>query len=273
MIKTEIYIDSTNKTIRFEDSNQYEIGLALLSFIELDLNTKSSEHPYLKYYNTDKEKTLAELQAWCREAVIDCLYAKYYQKNLKAAEKPTRIGKGSMKTGRDEILPPVRHLYYSEFVNLDKSITMRYKVEEISDEKNILLEVYSAPDLSTVCFIEFMKMVQFGINIRLCHNCRRFFISKGEYDTKYCDRTPEGEERTCAQIGAVNAFKTKLKENPLLAEYTKIYRRFHARKRNGIITSEQFNVWKGCAAKIRDTAISENMTVEEFIKEIDSISI
>jgi len=104
-------------------------------------------------------------------------------------------------------------------------------------------------------------------------NCKGFFIPKGEYDVKYCDRIPKGETRTCQQVGAIKAFKSKVADNPILTEYNKIYRRFHSRKRNGTITPEQFKIWTKESAKVRDKAVRDSLTLDQFIAEIDDISI
>ena len=266
MKHTEIKIDNESKSIYFSEQEIYPIGVCLLSFIELDLTVDYGSHPYIRHFSGNK-KTLADLQAQYKEAVIECLYLQHYQ-----LETPQTLSEGM---SRKNYIPPVKRMYHPESSDSipENKLSIHYKAVEMPDGKNRLLEVFTVNDISSVCYLEFMKMVQFGINVRKCFNCRTFFISKGDYDTKYCDRVPQGESRTCQQIGAVKVYQAKVAENPLLAEYGKLYRRFHSRKRNGMITSEQFKSWSAQSAKIRDKAVSENIPLENFRAEIDSILI
>jgi hypothetical protein len=262
----EILVDNEEKTITL-DNILYDIGVSLLSFIELNLADKNEKHLYMKYFKTDK-KTLAETQACYKELVKHCLFLKYYEKEAEA-KKPLAPSRG--RTVNDSIeryAAPVRRLFYSELDLIPETLTMRYEVKEDS-----LLEVFSVSSIAVMCYIEFMKMIEHGLNVRMCYNCNRYFISKKGYDTKYCDRKPQNETRTCQQIGAVKSFQAKVADSPLLAEYTKIYRRFHARKRHSKITPEQFTAWTKQAVTIRDKAIQDNLTVKELITQIDKISI
>ncbi|MDR2559905.1 MAG: DUF6076 domain-containing protein [Oscillospiraceae bacterium] len=259
----EIFVDNENKTMTL-DNVPYDIGVSLLSFLELDPAKKNNEHPYRKLFKTDK-KTLAEIQARYKNMVDGCLFLKHYEKEAKQETAPIR---GGFFANIERYAEPVRRLYYSELDMLPEILTIRYEATE-----NRLLEVFRVTSTATVCHVEFMKMIQHGLNVRMCHNCNHFFLSKGGYDTKYCDRKPQDETRTCQQIGAVKSFQAKVADSPILAEYTKIYRRFHARKRNKKITPEQFTAWTKQAATIRDKAIQENLSVDKFITEIDKILI
>lgn len=230
----------------------------------------SSEHPYIKKL-PDNKNTLAKLQARYMDMVEKCLYLPFYQRGVKTE---IRIVRGEGTIGDvNRYVSAVSHLYYSDFNAPDISVSLQYRAVETQRGESRLLEIYTIPDTETVCYIEFMKMVQFGLNVRSCHNCGAFFISKGDYDTKYCDRKPTGEEHTCQQIGAVKAYQAKVADNPVLAEYGKLYRRYHSRKRNGIITPEQFTAWTKQTVKIRDKAVRGNSQLEQFREEIDGISI
>ena len=39
-------------------------------------------------------------------------------------------------------------------------------------------------------------MLEKDVRFRKCKRCGKYFIMKGNYDTKYCDRVAEGETRT-----------------------------------------------------------------------------
>jgi hypothetical protein len=46
-------------------------------------------------------------------------------------------------------------------------------------------------------------MLELDMQIKRCKNCGRYFILKGNYQTEYCDRIPEGETQNCQSIGAL----------------------------------------------------------------------
>jgi len=267
MFNNEIKIDNDRRTITF-GTEIYDIGVSLLSFIETPLENMDNEHPYIKYFKEEDKPTLEELQRFYDIALDQCLR----KINLNYVLGLAAILETNRPTNQT-----VNRLYdfqsHEIFNNIHEIVQMQYRAEEEKDGICHLYEVYCVCRVSTVCYIEFMKMVQFGVYVRVCKNCERYFMTKGDYDVKYCDHIPKGEKRTCQQIGSINDYKKRAKANPVLAEYRKIYRRFNARKHNGMITAEQFTAWTEKAVKIRDKALQENITLEQFISDIDGISI
>lgn len=138
-------------------------------------------------------------------------------------------------------------------------------------EKMTLNEVFIASDITSLLYVEFMKMIQYSVFVRKCENCGKYFILKGNYDAKYCDRIPDGENKSCQEIGAVKKFKSKILDNPIYGEYEKVYKRFHARKRKGLVTSEQFGEWSKSSAILRDKAIKGEISFEEYKEELIKI--
>jgi hypothetical protein len=267
-MSVKLTVNNEDRKIAF-GGNAYDIGACLLSFLDLDLAVFDNEHPYIKNFKASK-KTLAEMQAQYKDAVINCLYVPHYQKET-APVKPSR-GITATQANRG-IIPPVSLLFDSKLNDNPKTVTLQYRAEDTPDGKGRLDEIFDAPDLSTACYIEFMKMIQYGINVRKCQNCKLFFIPTGGYDFRYCERVPQGETRSCQQMGAINTFKAKIADNPILAEHGKIYRRYHSRKRNGLITAEQFTAWGERAREVRDKAIQDNLTLQQFIEAMEGISI
>jgi len=255
----EIYIDSKNRTIAFE-GEEYNIGDSLLSFIEEFDPAKNfspddigSEHPYIKYFQQDKT-TLAKAQEWYAENVYVCL------------DDDEKVWFGKKPSPIEQLASWLHDDDYNH--SLDETVPVRYWAEERARDGCKFYEVYTVSEVSEVCRIEFMKMVEFDLNIRRCHNCNRYFAPKRDGDVKYCDRIPQGKKRTCQQIGSIKTFQKKVAENPLLGEYNKIYCRFFARKRSDNdsirITPEQFKTWAVQAKKTREKAIAEDWTIEQL---------
>ncbi len=139
---------------------------------------------------------------------------------------------------------------------------------EVSD--GIMYEVFMASDISSLLYIEFMKMVQNNVSVSVCENCGKYFIPKGNYDMKYCEREVNGE-KVCQKIGAVKSFKDKVKNNPVYNEYEKVYKRFYARKRKGLVTQSQFDDWVKKASKLKKDALKGILSYGEFKNKISEI--
>lgn len=141
-------------------------------------------------------------------------------------------------------------------------------VFKVSD--NIMYEVFIASDISSLLYIEFMKMLQQNVLVSVCENCGRYFIPKGNYDMKYCEREVDGE-KVCQKDGAVKSFKDKVKNNPVYNEYEKVYKRFYARKRKGLISQEQFATWVKKSSKTKKEALNGNLSYDDFKNQISKI--
>lgn len=118
-------------------------------------------------------------------------------------------------------------------------------------------QLYATYSLENIIGIEFQKMLEANIKIKKCANCGKYFILKGEYRTDYCDNIPEGKKLTCKKIAAINARKNKIKQNPILSEYEKAYKRNYARVANHKMTNEDFRLWVDQASIKRDQTVKE----------------
>ena len=292
MSAIEMQISNEKRTITLKDTTS-NIGESLLSFIEMDLDHADGNHPYVKLFQTNK-KTLVALQAQ-----YDGLVRQNLSLRKRQSPVPLERAEGDFTPKKMLYTPPSQSLYLGDlrdeppektrglrgvpdgvvtlaslkFNATGVNVSLEYRPRKIGKDYS-LLEVYTVSDLATVCYLEFMRMAQLELYVRKCQNCGRYFIPEGEYDTKYCSNpAPGNTQRTCRQIGATNLFKEKVAESPVLSEYNKIYRRFHSRKRNGIITPDQFKAWTSQAKEIRDKAVADGWTVEQLKAEVDTISI
>ena len=112
----------------------------------------------------------------------------------------------------------------------------------------------SIPDF---LYFEFNCLYSNNIKIKRCKNCGKYFILKGDYSTDYCDRIPGGKKLTCKKLGAIKNRKNKVKNNPILKEYEKAYKRMYARLVNHKISNEDFRLWVDQASIKRDQAVKE----------------
>ncbi|MCL2083253.1 MAG: DUF6076 domain-containing protein [Oscillospiraceae bacterium] len=150
----------------------------------------------------------------------------------------------------------------------------RFNINPIQTELARIMPVpivssYRCQSLDEILYLEFEKMLELDMQIKRCKNCNRYFILKGNYQTEYCDRIPDGETQNCQAISATAKYAQKVKDNPALAIFNKSYKRYHARLKVGSVKPDAFKKWKYEAVMMRDRCLDEEVTVEEFTAWID----
>ena len=95
--------------------------------------------------------------------------------------------------------------------------------------------------------------------------CGRYFIMKGDYDTRYCNRVVEGTNRTCQDLAAQENYQKKTRAiTPFI---------FTANTTSGTpkqIRKDDFKRWKYQAITKRDECSEGTITVEEYIDWMES---
>ena len=137
------------------------------------------------------------------------------------------------------------------------------KASLIDNASGILAE-FEINNPDDLLALELFHTVKGDLPIKKCRCCGEYFVPSGRSDSEYCSRISLGENKRCAQIGAMRTFKGKYAENPIYAEYNRAYKRNHSRLRNGKLYDEEFRDWSAAARKARDEFIAENKTVEQF---------
>jgi len=123
---------------------------------------------------------------------------------------------------------------------------------------------YRCGSLEEILYLGFEKMLELDLRIKKCKNCGRYFILKGNYQTEYCDRIPEGETQSCQNIGATVKYAQKVKDNPALALFNMAYKRYHARMKVGSVKPDAFKKWKYEAVVMREKCLNGEISASEF---------
>lgn len=292
-------------------NEEFEIGSLLTDFLELDLTGFENEVEHIKQYNNeDMKKVLKSCGKFQRGYASILLqldnnmsdkekYVRISLHNaLKATEHPYayEVEYSSLKnieyTKLFEIFDLVKlQKKYRELVNecllkmddkedfnaIEKyfnfpdKLNGRAEIVYTISDKLTLNEEYIASDISSLLYLEFMKMLQYKIFVKECENCGKLFAMRGNYNKKYCDRKIKGTSKTCQEVGATNNFKNKMQNNPVIGEYQKAYKRLYARKRTGKITKEELEEQIKKATLLRDKAVEGNLNLKNYIDEINSI--
>lgn len=123
---------------------------------------------------------------------------------------------------------------------------------------------YSFRSVADILELEFTKMLEQNVHFRKCKRCGKYFIMKGKYDTRYCDRVAEGESRTCQEIAAAENYKSKHADDRATAIYSKYYKRYSARVKVRQIKEADFKKWKYQAITKRDECTEGIITPDEY---------
>ena len=129
---------------------------------------------------------------------------------------------------------------------------------------------YSFASTEEILELELSKMLENDIRFRKCKRCGKYFIMKGNYDTRYCDRIADNETRSCQELAAQENYKKKMAENKALPIYSKYYKRYTARVKVRQIKEDDFKKWKYEALVKRDECMNGRITTEEYINWLES---
>ena len=128
---------------------------------------------------------------------------------------------------------------------------------------------------------ELLTIIENNFVINKCENCGKLFIpitssnnknQKARTDQKYCDSIYLDTGKTCKEIGAMNKRKEKVKNNPILKEFNKEYKRMYGLHYNHSkqFTEKKFKDWSKKAKKLI-TKFTDKQ-VEEFKIELRNLS-
>jgi len=153
----------------------------------------------------------------------------------------------------------------------DSSITDTTNYNELKkklpNEALIMFEYYQS-DIEGLCYLEFMKLIKKGIFIRKCNNCKKYFINTGRADTLYCDRIINADGKTCRDVGAMNQYREKVSNDPIMEIYQKYYKKNYARVKykseSKKMSKTDFEKWSTQAMVMRDKAKVGEITFERF---------
>ncbi|MBR1534300.1 MAG: hypothetical protein IJ639_08045 [Ruminococcus sp.] len=125
---------------------------------------------------------------------------------------------------------------------------------------------YRVRTIEDMLELEFTKMLEQDVRFRKCKRCGKYFIMKGNYDTKYCSRIAEGKTRSCQELAAIDNYKAKIADDKAIPIYNRYYKRYAARVKVHQIKEEDFKKWKYQAMDKRNQCSDGKITPEEYIE-------
>jgi cell fate (sporulation/competence/biofilm development) regulator YlbF (YheA/YmcA/DUF963 family) len=106
---------------------------------------------------------------------------------------------------------------------------------------------------------------EINAKVRICQNCGRFFILKGNYKSQYCDRLAPGSENTCQKVAAAKKYKAKIDSDPMMQAYQKAYNRLNFRMKNKKISALHFKAWQNTAKVMMTVANNDGEKQKEEV--------
>jgi DNA-directed RNA polymerase subunit RPC12/RpoP len=101
--------------------------------------------------------------------------------------------------------------------------------------------------------------------MRICKHCGKEFVLTRYANAEYCDNIPNGEVKTCKEIGAHKTFEGKVKNDDILTEYRRAYKRKYSKVLTKKMSKSEFKSWSGVAKEKLNQAQNGKLSVDEFI--------
>jgi len=164
-------------------------------------------------------------------------------------------------------------------ININKTEMSKEKIiETISNTQFELNEKYSfhitdSSGLNSICYNQLMEMLKSNVIVNTCKHCGKLFIPEGRMDTEYCNRSIPNSVKTCREVGAIKKYHERTKNNPIMREFQKEYKKMNSRVRIKKISQNKFYEWSEKARELRDTALRENWNEADFINKLKKLEV
>lgn len=288
---SRVYANATNLKKRRNKPQTFKelIKNGDMGSFMMNISEKIGNHPYCHFCIAEERDLLDEYgldllfyQEHFKELIEFCLdqsynpllnqltaeqrYFLWKQKNLNPMF-PVEQSNINSRTNT-VLLSPNNSLKNSDSIIHSNEITQE-TIDIIKATPIIPVQLYycNTPIQYAIC--EFNALIKINAKVKKCKHCGKYFILKGDYATEYCDRIIDGEKFTCKKIAAIQTRKNKIKQNPILKEYERAYKRNYARVTNHKMTSEDFRLWTEEATQKRnETSIQyESSPSDDIITE------
>ena len=157
-------------------------------------------------------------------------------------------------------------LAYMNGRRLNFQVNISFVVER--DKKTgqpFMAERMTFEDLISFLYMDLYRGMAVGNVPRLCHNCGKWFLAIGAYDTVYCQRVAPGETtRTCRQVGAHRKEREKNGKDFAYREYARVYNRLKTWKQRGKISMEEWNRRVAYIQELRASFLAGEMDDSEY---------
>jgi len=118
--------------------------------------------------------------------------------------------------------------------------------------------------LKTLIGVYLSDFIQNNVAVRKCAHCDRYFVPINH--AEFCDRIADASgEKTCTQTGPQARYRRSLDRDPAKGAYRRAYKLQAQRKRNGALSEEAFEQWKGEAKRQLENVRNGTLAVDWFL--------
>ena len=164
-------------------------------------------------------------------------------------------------------------LAYMNERRLNFPVSISFVVER--DKKTgqpFMAERMTFEDLISFLYMDLYRGMAAGNIPRLCHNCGKWFLAIGAYDTVYCQRVAPGETtRTCRQVGAHRKEREKNGKDFAYREYARVYNRLKSRRQRETISEEEWNQQVAYIQGLKAVFLAGGMSDVEYTAKLNQM--
>lgn len=137
--------------------------------------------------------------------------------------------------------------------------------------------IRSYTELMLFCLLALLEQ---DVNVCRCQCCGGYFCPKTRKTTLYCDRVVR-DGRTCKEVAPVLKRRQDKFQDQALAEYDRLYKLYYSRmeryegradlhrpRTEKDISQDEFFIWSTKAQHLRLHYLAEDLSAEEFLREI-----
>lgn len=149
-------------------------------------------------------------------------------------------------------------------VNFPVSISFSVERDQKTGQP-FMVERMTFEDLISFLYMDLYRGMAVGNVPRRCHNCDRWFLAVGAYNTVYCQRVAPGEtKRTCRQVGAHRKEREKNGMVFSSREYSLAYNRLKSRKQRETLSVEEWNHQVAHIQEMKAALLAGEMSDAEY---------
>lgn len=128
-----------------------------------------------------------------------------------------------------------------------------------------LCEILEPNSLEDILNYIIRAMVKANVFYKTCLYCGKLFIA-GHSNAEYCERPTGSSGKTCRDVGSLRVYREKQKQDPVMVEYNRAYKRNYAKIRSKRMTAEEFQEWSERAREQRDAVLAGRKELDELLE-------
>lgn len=153
------------------------------------------------------------------------------------------------------------------FEKLQPSGNMRLSYTVLEQKKSsILCESYYFNTIGAFLYIELFKGLEQHYLPKKCGYCGKYFLLEAGIFSDYCTRPVKDTDKVCRDLGHRKKYAEKIKNNPVWLAYSRAYKQHYARYLKKKMSQSEFQQWADFALELRQQALDETISLEEFQK-------